>query len=98
MTRKKTAKALVKVLRSFNGMRRGEEAVLPLTGLVQGWIAAGFMEVVQGGQDQAGQSGPEQDADERLPLGTEGGEPTGGEQGQGFGAGSYGASEGFDQG
>jgi hypothetical protein len=81
----------VRVRISFNSMRKGDGAVVPDSPRVRAWIAGGLLEVIDGGEDQAGSGGAEQDAHERVADGAEGGGPTGGEPGQGFGAGEYGA-------
>lgn len=76
---------------SFNLIHKGDEAILELNPTVAGWIGAGYMEVIGGGEDQAGPGEPESDADEREPVGAEGSGPAGGEPGQDFGAGPYGS-------
>jgi len=81
----------VRVRISFNGMRKGDEAIVPDSPRVLAWIAGGLMEVIGGGEDQAGPGGAEQDAYERVADGAEGSGPAGGEPGQGFGAGAFGA-------
>lgn len=49
---------------SFMDIRIGDESVCPLDATVQGWINAGFvtvLEVIDDGEDPAGQSGAESD-------------------------------------
>lgn len=93
MTKRKTPeRARVRVLTSFNLMRKGDEAETLLSPVVQGWINLGFVEVVPNGADPAGPGGAEPDDHERVQDGAEGGFPAGGEPGESFGAGGYGAS------
>lgn len=102
MTRRKTAKtdatptqaraqARVRVRVSFNGMRKGDEADIPWSDLAVAYVALGYLEVIDGGTDPAGQGGAEPDDAQRVPDGAEGGVPAGGEPGQDFGAGPYGS-------
>lgn len=98
MARKTQVQALVRVLVSFNDVQAGDEAILPIDTRVQGWISAGLVEVVPDGTGAAGPGKPAKDDDKRVPAGTEGSLPTGGEPGEGFGSGAYGTAEGFDQG
>lgn len=95
---KRTAWVHVRILRSFNGLRKGDEATLELNAKVQGWIGAGLAEVVDGGKDPAGPGGAEPDPGAGEQGGAAGGVASGGEPGQGFGTGAFGAAEGFDQG
>ena len=93
MANKKTSLApvRVRVLISFNDVQKGDEADLyGLNDLVQGWVNAGLVEVLNG-PDPAGSSGAEQDDNERVQGGAEGSLPAGGEPGEGFGSGGYGA-------
>lgn len=46
---------------SFMDIREGEESMSVLDETVQGWINAGFVEVVDGGEATAGPSGAEPD-------------------------------------
>lgn len=61
MTRKKTTKARLRVRTSFDGFRIGDEIEATLDGPVVGWVEVGLMEVIEGGEDPAGQGGVEQD-------------------------------------
>ena len=99
MTRKRKMSETVhvRVLVSFDAVRAGDVAHLERTPRVQGWIDAGLVEVLDG-KDQAGPGSAEPDDNERVTGGTEGSVPAGGESGEGFGAGGYGAVEVFDQG
>lgn len=63
----------VRVLVSFNGMVAGDEAETEINGTVRGWIAAGYVAVVDGGQDQAGQGSAQPDDPGRVTEGTGGG-------------------------
>src|SRR5687768_5302027 len=80
----------VRVLRSFNGMRKGDQAEVVSSDRVATWIKGGFMEALDG-QNPAGPGSAEPHADERVADGTQGGSPAGGEPGQSFGAGPYGS-------
>lgn len=93
MTRRKNGPVRIRVLTSFNGMVRKDEADVHLSARVQGWIDAGLVEVVDGGKDQARPGGTEPATDGGVPFGAGGGSTAGGEPGPGFGAGGYGASE-----
>jgi hypothetical protein len=83
---------------SFNLIHKGDEATLELNSTVAGWISAGYMEVVTGGEDSVGPGELEPDADECEQVGVEGGGPAGGEPGAHFGAGPHGSPAGVDQG
>ena len=61
MTRKKTTKARLRVRTSFDGFRIDDEIEATLDGPVVGWVELGLMEVIEGGQDPAGQGGAEPD-------------------------------------
>lgn len=62
MTRKKTpAKARLRVRTSFDGFRAGQEVEGTLDGPVSGWVALGLMEVIDGGEAEAGPSSPVED-------------------------------------
>lgn len=65
MARKTPPRARVRVLVSFNGMRAGDEADIPLDGKVQGWERAGLV-VIESGTSSAGPGSVEPDADERI--------------------------------
>lgn len=82
----------LRIRTSFNGMQIGDDAVVELNATVQGWLNAGVAEVIEDGEDQARPGGAEPDDDERLAAGAARGVASGGEPGQGFGAGSYGTS------
>ena len=82
----------LRALKSFSGMHAGDVSSGELTPRVQGWINAGLAEVVTDGPNQARPGGAEQDTDERVPAGADSGVAAGGQPGEGFGAGSYGAS------
>lgn len=62
-----------------------------------GWVTA-TRKGSSDGPSKARPSSAEPDADERKPSGTDGSKPSGGGAGKGFGAGSYGAPAGVDQG
>jgi len=62
MARQKTVR--VRVLTSFNGMYAGDEADLPLTARVQGWVNAGLAEI--DGESATGPGGSEPDDAERV--------------------------------
>jgi hypothetical protein len=81
----------IHVLVSFGDVKAGDLAHLERTPRVQGWIDAGLVEVLDDGESEAGQGAAESADDERVTDGAEGGEPAGGEPGQSFGAGPYGA-------
>lgn len=53
----------IRINRSFNGMYKGGESDVPLDGVVQGWVRAGLVVIVGGGnaQTQAGPGGPAAD-------------------------------------
>lgn len=87
----------VRVLISFDDVKRGDDALLELTPRVREWIRIGLVEVL-GGEDPIGPGAAESDDHERVAKGTEGSVPTGSEPGEGFGTGAYGASEEFDKG
>ncbi len=81
----------VRVLVSFNDVQKGDEADLyGLNDLVQGWVNAGLVEVLSG-TDPTGSGAAESDADQRVQGGVEGSLPAGGDPGEGFGTGAYGA-------
>ena len=63
MATKKTTvtKARLRVRTSFDGFRRGEEIDATLDGPVAAWVKLGLMEVIEGGETQAGPSSAEQD-------------------------------------
>lgn len=75
----KVTMAHIRVEAGFNGMRRGDEAVVELDARVQGWVNAGLVkvldwadsevELVDGGEDQAGPGGAEPDAPGSEPDG-----------------------------
>ena len=90
MARKKNT-VRVRALISFNDVQAGDTADLALDARVQGWINAGLVEVVGGGTGTAGPGGPATGDDERVQAGAEGVVPPGGEPGEGFGSGAYGA-------
>lgn len=92
------ARVRLRVLVSFNDLQQGESADVLLDARVQGWIKAGLVEVDAHGEDPAGQGSAEPDDHERVADGAARGEQAGGEPGEGFGAGSFGASAGLDQG
>lgn len=96
MTARKTKTARIRVLVSFNGMIKGDEATLELTPRVQGWINAGVVKVVGDGKDPARPGTAESSAAGSLPLGAGDSGPSGDEQGKGFGSSGYGASPGVD--
>lgn len=61
-TRKKTTgKATLRVRTSFDGFRRGEEIEATVDGPVAAWVDLGLMEVIKGGEAEAGPSSAEQD-------------------------------------
>lgn len=61
-TRKKTTgKARLQVRTSFDGFRRGEEIEATLDGPVAAWVGLGLMEVIEGGESQAGPGSAEPD-------------------------------------
>lgn len=90
--------ARVRVLVSFNGMRAGDEAVVERDARVQAWISLGLVKVVDSGESTAGPGDAEPDAHRRKPKRAARSVPAGGESGEGFGTGGYGASESVDQG
>lgn len=51
---KKTEPVTVRVRTSFDGFRAGELYSAELDATLQGWIDAGWMEVLDGGTDPAG--------------------------------------------
>jgi hypothetical protein len=59
--RKTTGKATLRVRTSFDGFRRGEEIKSTLDGPVTAWVDLGLMEVIAGGESQAGPSSVEPD-------------------------------------
>lgn len=81
----------VRVLISFDDVKRGDIAHLKLTPRVREWIRIGLVEVIKDGEGEAGQGAAEQADDERVEGGAEGSIPASGEPGQSFGAGPYGA-------
>lgn len=87
---KKSVELRIRV--SFNGMEAGDVCTVDLSPRVQGWINAGVAEVVDSGTDQTGPSSALPDDDERVTGGAEGGVPSGGEPGEGAGAGTDGTS------
>ena len=90
--------ARVRVLRSFNGFRAGDEADTVVDQMIRGWIDAGLMKVVGDGTDPAGPGGAEPDDHERVPDGAAGSLEASREPGESFGAGGYGTSAQLDQG
>ena len=86
----------VRVLTSFNGLRKGETATVTEDGYEQAqrFVAAGHLEVVEDGTGEDRSGGPEtgdpgSEHDGAAESGSDGGEP-----GQGFGSGGYGAAAG----
>ncbi|MEU7010366.1 hypothetical protein [Streptomyces sp. NPDC046332] len=64
MTRKKLITARVRARRSFMDIREGHEATVVVDSVVQGWIDAGHMDIVEevdGGEDPAGPGSAEPD-------------------------------------
>lgn len=61
----------IKALVSFMDVREGDESVCPLDAVVQGWLSAGLVrileQVVNDGEDPAGPGGAEPDDAEREP-------------------------------
>lgn len=80
----------VRVLISFGDVKAGDLAHLERTPRVQGWIDAGLVEVLDG-TSTAGPGESATDDHERLEGGAADSVPAGSEQGEGFGAGGYGA-------
>ena len=80
---------------SFNGLHRGDEGDVIMNEVMQGWIDAGLMEVIDG-TGEAGPGGAEPDAHERVADGAAGSGEAGSEPGEGFGAGAYGAPSKLD--
>jgi hypothetical protein len=87
----------VRVITSFNEMRQGDEAEIEINSIVQGWINAGLVVIVDG-TSPAGPGGAEPDAHGGDPKGAPGGVTPGGEPGEGFGTGAYGSAPIVDQG
>lgn len=77
----------IRALLSFGTVVAGDEADLVLDQRVQGWINAGLVKVVDGGQDQAGPSGSEPDPAGGVETESGDGRPSGDEPGQGSGTG-----------
>jgi hypothetical protein len=98
MARKAPETVRIRVLTSFNGMHRGDEADVVMSPVVQGWLSVGLIKVVGGGKDPAGPGGTEQDDHRSVPAGARGSRPASGEPGEGFGTGGYGTAESVDQG
>lgn len=88
----------VRVLKSFNGLRKGDESAAVMDERLKAWVDMGLLEVIDDGASAAGPGGAEQDNNECVQDGAPGSGPAGGEPGPGFGSGGYGSSEGFDQG
>lgn len=86
MARKKTPaparEVRVRARVSFNGMVVGDEATIPLDGVVQGWINAHLMEVVTtDGESPARPAAADQDNPRGEPDGAGGGGSAGAEPG-----------------
>lgn len=92
MARKTTQRARIRVRTSFEDLRRGDEAVVDLNVRVQGWLEAGLVEVVGGGEGEAGPGSFEPAAVPRKPRGAGDGVEAGREPGEGFGSGGYGTA------
>ena len=88
--RKRPENVHVKVLVSFNDVKAGDEAFLRLDARLDAWVKGGLVEVLDG-TSTAGPGEPATDDHERLEGGAADSVPAGGEQGEGFGAGGYGA-------
>lgn len=56
-----TETVTIRVLTSFDGFRQGEQYTGAWDALLQGWVNAGLMEVIEGGKDPAGPSSAEPD-------------------------------------
>lgn len=97
MTAKKTKTVRVRATVSFHDIRRGDESTIALDPIVQGWINAGLLEVIDGGKDSARQGSAKPDDSGGVAARAGNGSAASAEQGQGFGAGGYGAAEGVDQ-
>lgn len=73
----------IKVNRAFNGMYKGDQALVPLDDVVRGWVRAGLVLVVGGGSgtSEAGPGGPAQGDAGSEPERAEGDRPQGRQQG-----------------
>lgn len=73
----------IKVNRAFNGMYKGDQALVPLDDTVKGWVRAGLVLVVGGGNgtSEAGPGGPAQGHTGREPGRAEGHRAQGRQQG-----------------
>ena len=87
----------VRALVSFNEVRKGDVAELEVDARVRAWVAAGLVEVLDG-ETAAGPGTADAPVARRRAKRAGNGSPSGDEQGEGFGAGGYGTSEGVDQG
>lgn len=98
MARKKQTPKQVRVtvLVAFNGMYAGDTAVMADSDRIQGWADAGLVRI--DGTDQAGPGEPVADDPGGVAFGAGDSGASGDEPSQGFGAGSYGAPAGVDQG
>lgn len=77
----------VRVKISFNGLRRGQVAVVDgRNGLVKGYIGLGLLEVLDDGEGTSGPGGSAQGDPGRIDGRAEDRGPDGGEPGQGAGS------------
>lgn len=97
MAAKKPRTVRVRALLSFHDIRRGDESTVTLDPIVQGWINAGLVEVIDGGKDSPRQGSAKPNDSGSVATRTGNGSPASTEQGEGFGAGGYGATESVDQ-
>lgn len=97
MARKLIKSVTIRVLTSFNGMHKGDESTIPLSGIVQGWIDVGLVEEVDRGEDPAGPGAVEQADQGGVAFGAGDSGQAGDEPGEGFGSGGYGTAPGIDQ-
>lgn len=86
----------VRVLISFNGLVKGTVAEGTPTDRLKAYVDLGYLGVVDDGEDQAGPGGPATGDPGRVGTGAADSGASGGEPGQGFGAGGYGSAESFD--
>ena len=86
----------VEVLVPFNGMYRGDRAVVAIDQTVAGWINVGLVRLTEAvsGTDQAGSGEPLTHDQGSVAQRTGDSGASGDGAGQGFGSGGYGAFEG----
>lgn len=99
-TVKKIETVGLEILIPFNGMYKGDRSNVELTGTVQGWLNAGLArltEAVDHGTHPTGQGAALTDDSGSVAFGAGDSGQASDEPSEGFGSGSYGSAEGFDQ-